>query len=65
MGDPGTAAVAVVVLGADKGHRDRSRFDAAHELGSHGDGHAGIAHCAARSDPIASRAETESDEGPV
>lgn len=23
----------VVVLGADKGHRDRSRFDAAHELG--------------------------------
>ncbi len=23
----------IVVLGADKGHRDRSRFDAAHELG--------------------------------
>ncbi len=34
----------VVVLGADKGHRDRSRFDAAHELGHlvlHGPEHAG------------------------
>jgi Zn-dependent peptidase ImmA (M78 family)/transcriptional regulator with XRE-family HTH domain len=34
----------IVVLGADKGHRDRSRFDAAHELGHlvlHGPEHAG------------------------
>jgi len=34
----------VVVLSADKGHRDRSRFDAAHELGHlvlHGPEHAG------------------------
>jgi len=46
----------IVVLGADKGHRDRSRFDAAHELGHlvlHGPDHAGTKEAEAQAHKFA------------
>jgi Zn-dependent peptidase ImmA (M78 family)/transcriptional regulator with XRE-family HTH domain len=46
----------IVVLGADKGHRDRSRFDAAHELGHlvmHGPDQAGTKEAEAQAHKFA------------